>query len=118
MNPAALSSAQADVARAERWLADLDRRRVAALEKTAELEQEIASAPDYLTATDARERDRRHDRLVELRQRLALLRSGRLLYAPEQAYERVEDLDALIRHWTAKREAAEARRVAAEQLVG
>jgi hypothetical protein len=108
MNAAALASAQADLARAEARLADLEARRATVLAVAAELEQAIVDAPDWHGIADARERDKAYDHARQCRQRLELLHAGQLLYAPGEAYERVEHLDREITRWRARREAAAA----------
>ena len=67
------------------------------LTKQSELEQQIADAPDWRSFPTGRERDKEYDRQQTLIRQLQLLRSGTLLFAPNQVYGRVEDLDARIK---------------------
>jgi hypothetical protein len=76
------------------------RGRAIVLKKHAELEQQIADALDWRQAGDGRARDREYDRQQTLRQQLQLLRAGALLFAPNQCYSRIEDLDARLEQST------------------
>jgi hypothetical protein len=60
-------------------------------------EQQIVDEPDWPQAGGAHARDREHDRQQTLKMQLQRLREGTLLYAPNQTYARVEDLDARLK---------------------
>ena len=71
-------------------IARLEGDRTTVLTKRAELEQQLADAPDCRLPRD----DREHDRQQTLKHQLLRLRAGTLLCAPDRCYARVEDLDA------------------------
>ena len=95
-----LTSAPRDLEAEQTLIAELEDARAIVLKKQAELEQQIANAPDWRQAGDGRARDREYDRQQTLKLQLQLLRAGTLLFAPNQAYARVEDLEARLKQST------------------
>ena len=92
-----LTSVPRDLEAEQALIAELEDRRAIVLSKLTELEQQIADAPDWRLAGDGRARDNEYDRQQTLKQQLQLLRAGTLLFAPNQCYARVEDLDARLK---------------------
>lgn len=117
-----LTSAPRELEAEQALLAELEERRASVLRKQSELEQQIAEAPDWRQAGDGRARDREYDRQQTLKQQLELLRAGALLFAPNQCYSRIEDLDARLKQSTERIERLRAQIAAhlqaAEQLLG
>jgi hypothetical protein len=117
-----LRNAPEDVARAEQRRDAVLLRRDAAREKKADLERQLAEAPDHRTIADARARDKEHDRQWQLRQQLMMLAQGVLYSGPGVRYEPLDDLDARIAELTDRRDRARAVLDAAvrqaEQLLG
>jgi hypothetical protein len=109
----------AEQARIDEWQA----RRVAYLAKEAEIEKQIADAPDWQTMTDARARarDKEIERQRQLTRQLQLLRDGTLLVAPGVTYGDLDTIDARIaelrKRCDALRSALDAHLKAAEQLL-
>jgi hypothetical protein len=97
-----------DVTQLDEKLRHLEQRRAAVLAKEAEIEQAIREAVDPATIRDGREKDREFERQRQLRLSLQRLRDGRLLMAPDVAYERPAVLDARILEVTARRDGARA----------
>ena len=89
-----LTSAPRELEAEQALFAELEDRRAIVLSKLTELEQQIADAPDWRLAGDGRARDQEYDRQQTLKQQLQCLRAGTLLFAPNQCYARIEDLDA------------------------
>jgi hypothetical protein len=89
-----LTSAPRELEAEQALLAELEERRAITLTKAAELEQQIRDAPDWRLGPDGHARDREYERQQTLKLQLQLLRAGALLFAPNQVYARVEDLDA------------------------
>ena len=118
----ALKNIENDLAKPLRLIADIEAKRAATIAKQAEIEQQIAEAPDWRSFSDRRARDREWVRQNELKQQLKLLHENRLLYAPGQVFENVADLDARIAELNQKiaqhRATHEAHVEAAEALLG
>jgi hypothetical protein len=89
-----LTSTPRELEAEQALIAELEECRAIVLTKRTEIEQQIADAPDWRLAGDGCARDREYDRQQTLKQQLQLLRAGTLLFAPNQCYPRVEDLDA------------------------
>jgi hypothetical protein len=77
-------------------LTKLEEQRTIVLAKQAEFEKALVDAPDWRLAGDARARDKEYDRQQALKMQLRRLREGTLLFAPNEAYGRIEDLDVKI----------------------
>jgi len=92
-----LTSAPREIEAEQALIAELEERRAIVLTKQTELEQQIADAPDWRLAGDGQSRDKEYDRQQTLNLQLQLLRTGTLLFAPNQVYARVEDLDARLK---------------------
>jgi hypothetical protein len=92
-----LTSAPRELEAEQARIAKLEERRANVLMKQAELEQQIADAPDWRLAGDGRARDKQFDRQQTLKLQLRRLHEGTLLFAPNQVYARVEDLDARLK---------------------
>ena len=92
-----LTSGPHDLAAEQALLAELEERRAIVLTKQRELEQQIADAPDWQQAGEGHARDREYERQQTLKLQLQRLRAGTLLFAPNQCYARVEDLDARLK---------------------
>jgi hypothetical protein len=103
-----LMNAPDDLAREEATLIQLEARRAAVTDKFAEINAAIDNAPSWSEHPDARERDRRYDRVQHLKHQLQMLHDGTLIRAPGVLYERLSDLDASIQAWTARRDRAQA----------
>lgn len=92
-----LTSGPRELEAEQALLAELEERRASVLKKQAEIEQAIVDAPDWRTVGDGRTRDKEYERQQTLKQQLQLIRAGTLLFAPNQTYERLENLDARIK---------------------
>lgn len=118
----ALRNIDTDLAKPLAQRADDEAQRPLTLAKQAELEQQIADAPDWRNFLDGRDRDREYNRQQGLRLQLRLLQEGRLLCAPGVTYRPLTDIDARIAELSAKIEALRATHdahvQAAEALLG
>jgi hypothetical protein len=92
----AFTSGPREIEDLQRLIAKLEEQRSTVLAKRAVLEREVADAPDWRSIEDGRERDKEYDRQQTLKKQLELLQAGALLFAPNQVYQRVEELDAQI----------------------
>jgi hypothetical protein len=97
----------ADLARRESALAEAEARREAVAEKQRDIEQALASAPDWRSFADGRQRDQEYDRQAALRQQLQMLRNGTLFLAPGVTYEPPASLDQRIAELTERRDRAQ-----------
>src|SRR5438093_13216167 len=86
-----LTSAPRELEAEQALLAELEERRAIVLTKQAEIEQQIADAPDWRLAGDGHARDQEYERQRTLKLELQRLRAGTLLFAPNQVHARVED---------------------------
>ena len=77
-------------------LADIEARRAATVAKQTEIEQAMASSPDWRSLHDGRARDTEYERQHQLKQQLRLLHENRLLRAPGEVFWNITDLDARI----------------------
>jgi DNA repair exonuclease SbcCD ATPase subunit len=119
---AGLTSAPRELDAEEAQLVELEQRRAVVLKKQADIEQAIADAPDWRMCPTGRDRDREYERQRTLKQQLQLLRAGTLLFAPNQCYPRLEDLDARLKESNERIESLRAQLAAhlqqAEVLLG
>jgi hypothetical protein len=102
-------------------LTDAEAQRAAVVEKQAELEQAIASAPDYTAIRDGRQRDAEYDRQQNLQRQLEMLANGTLLSSPTTTFPTLTYIDARIAELTDRRNrvqmSLDAHIAAAEQLL-
>ena len=101
----------------EEWEAQ----RVAYLAKEKEIEQAIATAPEWTAIADTRLRGQEVEWQRNLTLQLQLLRDGRLFVAPGVTYGRLDSIDARIAELTRRRDRAQsaldAHLKTAEQLL-
>jgi len=90
---ATLATAPREIEAGQALSVEIEEHRTRVVNLGTELEQEIADPPDWRLAGDARAREVEYERQETLRQQLRRLRAGALLFAPNQCYRRLEDLD-------------------------
>lgn len=110
-----LTSAPRELEAEQALLVELEERHAIVLAKQTELEEQIADAPDWRLVGDRSARDKEHDRQRTLERQLQLLRAGTLLFAPNQVYASVEDLDVRLRESNERIERLRAQLAAALQ---
>jgi len=97
-----LANLPSDLERVEAQLSALEASRAPTAAKQADIEEQIATAPDPQAIKDGRERDREIERVRQLRLSLELLAAGQLHRAPGQTYPPLSYLDARIAELTEK----------------
>ena len=94
---AMLTSAPREIEAEQKRIVELEEQRAIVLTQKAELEQQIADAPDWRLVGDRRQRDAEFERQQTLKLQLQKLREGTLLVKKDHAYPCAEDLDARLK---------------------